>query len=139
MVWGGIVGLMQSLISTGAFGAKFPLRCPDGRGPIGTDESSMALAVLAEIPGLSWPLEVTGHVREGSYTETQAFAPDTRLVLDLIEFCYRAVAKPTQGSHNRSMDHYHLGFDLEEGREACRNDINRIPPTSTTCTTDSSR
>jgi len=57
--WGGVVGLIQSLISTGAFGAKFPALCPDGQGPIGTAENSLSLAVLTEMPGLSWPIKST--------------------------------------------------------------------------------
>lgn len=56
VVWGGVVVLVQSLISTGAFGARFPELCPDGHGPIGTDENALSLAVQAEMPRLSWPL-----------------------------------------------------------------------------------
>jgi len=124
--WGGVVALIQSLISTGAFGAKFPELCPDRQGPIGTDESALSLAVLAEFPGLSWPLETTERVQNGFYSEVQAFAPDTLLVLDLIEFCYRSVGKPINGSHHKSYGHYHLTFDIEEGEESFRADINRI-------------
>lgn len=124
--WGGIVGLVQSLISTGAFGAKFPALCPDGQSPVGTDENSLSLAVLAEMPGLSWPLETTERVQQGFVSEMRAFAPDTLLALDFIEFCYRSVGKPIQGSHHSFFGHYHLSYDLDEGKEAFRADINRI-------------
>ncbi|MFO0752645.1 MAG: hypothetical protein U0411_04890 [Thermodesulfovibrionales bacterium] len=120
--WGGVVALIQSLVSSGAFGARFPAPCPDGQGPIGTDEHSLSLAVLAEMPGLNWPLQTTERVEY----ELQAFAPDTLLALDLIEFCYRSVGKPIQGSHHSYFGHYHLSFDIDEGRGAFRADINRI-------------
>ena len=122
VAWGGVVALIQSLISSGAFGAKFPAPCPDGQGPIGTDEHSLSLAILAEMPGLNWPLQTTERVEY----ELLAFAPDTLLVLDLIEFCYRSVGKPIQGSHHSYFGHYHLSFDIEDGKDAFRADINRI-------------
>lgn len=122
VAWGGVVALIQSLISSGAFGARFPAPCPDGQGTIGTDECSLSLAVLAEMPGLNWPLQTTERVEY----ELQAFAPDTLLVLDLIEFCYRSVGKPIQGSHHSHFGHYHLSFDIDEGKDAFRADINRI-------------
>lgn len=119
IAWGGVVALIQSLISSGAFGAKFPAICPDRQGTIGTDENSLSLAVRAEMPGLTWPLETTTE-------QMQAFAPDALLVLDLIEFCYQAVGKPIQGSHHDIFGHYHFSFDIKEGKRAFRSDINRI-------------
>lgn len=126
VAWGGVVGLIQSLISTGAFAARFPAVCPDGQGPIGTDENSLSLTVHAEMPGLSWPLKTTERVQDGFSSELKAFAPDTLLALDFIEFCYRSVGKPIRGSHHSFFGHYHLTFDVEEGRETFRADINRI-------------
>lgn len=124
--WGGIVGLVQSLIATGAFGAKYPETCPDGQGPIGTDESALAFAVHAEIPGLPWPLETTKRIQQGFLSEEQPFAPDTLLVLDFIEFCHRLVAKPIEGSYHSFFRHHHLSFDEAEGKQVFREDINRI-------------
>lgn len=126
VAWGGIVALIQSLISSGAFGARFPAPCPDGQGPIGTDENSLSLAVLAEMPSLNWPLETTQWAQKDFVSETRAFAPDALLVLDLIEFCYRSVGKPVQGSHHSYFGHYHLSFNIAEGKEAFRADVNRI-------------
>lgn len=125
-VWGGIVGLVQSLIAIGAFGAKYPETCPDGQGPIGTDESTLALAVQAEMPGLPWPLVTTERIQQGFFSEERPFAPDTLLVLDLIEFCHRMVAKPIQGSFHSFFRHHHLLFDETEGKQVFREDINRI-------------
>ncbi len=126
VAWGGVVALIQSRISSGAFGARFPEPCPDGQGPIGADENSLSLAVLAEMPGLTWPLATTERVQDGVHSEMQAFAPDTLLALDLIEFCYRSVGKPIQGSHHSYFGHYHLSFDKDTGKEEFRVDINRI-------------
>jgi len=126
VVWGGIVGLVQSLITTGAFGAKYPELCPDGQGPVGTDENTLARAVQAEMPGLTWPLATTERVQQGFFSELQPFAPDTLLVLDFIEFCCRAVAKPIQGPYHSHFGHYHLRFDQEEGKLTFLKDINRI-------------
>src|SRR5690606_10935747 len=95
-VWGGIVGIVQSLIATGAFGVKYPEMCPDGQGPTGTNESALALAVQAEMPGLAWPLVTTERIQKGFLVESRPFTPDTLLVLDFIEFCHRMVAKPIE-------------------------------------------
>lgn len=126
MVWGGIVGLVQSLISTGAFGAKYPESCPDGQGTIGTNENALALAVQAEMPGLPWPLVTTKKIQEGFISELQPFAPDTLLVLDFIEFCHRMVAKPIEGSFHSFFRHHHFSFDEAEGKQMFREAINRI-------------
>jgi hypothetical protein len=118
-VWGGVVALVQPLITTGAFGSRFPEPCPDGHGPIGTDERALSLAVQAELPGLTWPLETTDQMG-------QRFAPDTFVVLDFVEFCHHSVAKPIQGSYHAFFGHHHLSFDQEEGKDIFRTDINRI-------------
>ena len=126
IVWGGIVGLVQSLITTGAFGAKYPESCPEGQGPIGTNEKALFLAVQAEMPSLTWPLVTTERVQQAFSSDERPFVPDTLLVLDFIEFCYRIVAKPIQGSHHKYFGHYHLRFDEEEGKQTFLNDVNRI-------------
>lgn len=125
-VWGGIVSLVQSLIATGAFGAKYPKTCPDGQGSIGTDESALALAVQAEMPGLPWPLVTPERVQQGFYSEEKPFVPATSLVLDFIEFCHRVVAKSIEGSYHSYFRHHHLSFDEAEGKQVFREDINRI-------------
>lgn len=124
--WGGVVSIVQSLITTGAFGNKYPDFCPDGQGPIGTDEKTLALAIQAEMPGLEWPLITNKFVEIGYVQERQPFAPDTLLILDFIEFCFRIVAKPIQVSHHSFFGHYHLSFDEIDGRQIFVDDINRV-------------
>ncbi|ABI58650.1 AbiJ-NTD4 domain-containing protein [Nitrosomonas eutropha] len=125
--WGGIVGLVQSLIATGAFGVKFPEMCPDGNGPCGTDESALALAVGAELPGLAWPLEThTTEPDDGFFAKKVQSAPDTLVVLDFVEFCYRSVAAPIQEGFHSFFSHHHLSFNVAIGRASFRSDINRL-------------
>ncbi|MBB3185014.1 hypothetical protein FHR95_002594 [Halomonas fontilapidosi] len=125
-VWGGVVGLINSLVSTGALGAKYPELCPDGQGPIGTDENSLQLSLLAEIPGLAWPLETTGSESDGFLVRREPYAPDTLLILDLVEFVHDRVAKPTQGTFHSFFNHHHLNFDESDGQFEFRRDINRL-------------
>jgi hypothetical protein len=117
---GGIVALIQSLISTGAFAYKYPEMCPDGTGPYGTDGQALSLAVQAEIPDLEWPLR--------AFTESagESHVPDTLAVLDLIQFSYAAIAKPLQGSYHSFFQHHHLTFDVDSGREEFRARVNSI-------------
>ncbi len=111
--WGGIVVIIKSLIKKGAFGAEFPEECPDGCGPVGNDEQSMLLALRAEIPDLSWPLNDND-------------LPPTLTILDLIEFCHRHVAKPIQRDYHSYWRLYHLDFNREEGQAEFRQKINLI-------------
>ncbi|MCL4858833.1 MAG: hypothetical protein KJZ93_05475, partial [Caldilineaceae bacterium] len=112
--------------STGAFAAKYPELCPDGHGITGTDETALALAVQAEIPRLIWPLATHESSTDVFFTENRPTTPDTLLILDLIEFCYRIVANPIQSSFHAFFGHHHLIFDITAGKTEFRSDINRI-------------
>jgi hypothetical protein len=120
--WGGIVALLRSLVSTGAFGYKYPEMCPDGAGPFGTDELALSLALGAEIPDLEWPLKVSLGVIE----EEESYVPDTLTALDLIQFSYQTVAKPIQGGYHSFFGHHHLTFDEKSGKEELRFKVNSI-------------
>lgn len=121
-VWGGIVAFIQSLVATGAFGKRYPEICPDGNGPIGTDEHSFVLALRAEVSDVQWPLEI----EKGPHYEKTPWAPETIEVLDLIQFCYQAVAEPIRGSYHSFFRHYHLSFDEEAGKDSFREKVNTI-------------
>jgi hypothetical protein len=45
--WGGIQALVRGRIEDGSFGVTFPDTCPDGGGPLGTDETSLWQAMRA--------------------------------------------------------------------------------------------
>ncbi|MGH8820568.1 MAG: AbiJ-NTD4 domain-containing protein, partial [Rhodoferax sp.] len=125
-VWAGLVGTVQALVNGGAFGLRFPERCPDGQAVCGCDPAALAASVIAEMPGLAWPLETTHTVENGFFSRSEPFAPDTLLVLDFMEFVHAAVAKPIPGKHHDYFNHDHLTFDQVAGQEEFRKTINRI-------------
>lgn len=125
-VWAGLVATVQALINSGAFGLRFPERCPDGQAVCGCDTDALAASVIAEMPGLAWPLETMCLVEEGFLSQREPFAPDTLLILDFIEFIYASVAKPIPGKHHDFFSHHHLTFDQQSGQEEFRATVNRI-------------
>jgi AbiJ-like protein len=125
-VWAGLVATVQAIINSGAFGLRFPDRCPDGQAICGCDADALAAAVIAEMPGLAWPLETTRIEEDGFLSQREPCAPDTLLILDFIEFVYASVAKPTPGKHHDFFSHHHLTFDQQSGQEEFRATVNRI-------------
>lgn len=125
-VWAGMVAAVQGLINSGAFGLRFPERCPDGQAVCGFDSASLAAGVVVEMPGLAWPLETTRELEEGVFSQREPFAPETLLVLDFIEFVHNVVAKPIPGRHHDFFSHHHLSFDQQAGQDEFRTTINRI-------------
>ena len=118
VVWAGLVGTVQALINSGAFGQRFPERCPDGQAFSECDSDAFVASVIAEMPGLAWPLETTCVEIEGFFSQRRPFAPDTLLILDFIEFVHAAVAKPIHGKYHDFFSHHHLTFDQKAGQEA---------------------
>jgi len=112
-VWGGIVAAINSRVKDGSFGYRFPDTCPDGEVVCGCSETDFSLALRADIPDVSWPLDPQS-------------IPPKLAVLDLIEFCFQSTGKPIQGDYHDYFKHYHLSFNREEGQAALRDDINRI-------------
>ena len=125
-VWAGLVGTVQALVNSGAFGLRFPERCPDRQATCGCDLDALAASIIAEMPGLAWPLETTCVEEEGLLSQRRPFAPDTLLILDFIEFVQAAVAKPIPGKYHDFFSHHHLTFDQEAGQEEFRATVNRI-------------
>ena len=111
--WGGIVALVQRGAASGVFAEGFPEQCPDGRGVCGTDERSLRLAVLAEHPESSWPLDSTA-------------VPEAPAALDLIEFLHDRASDPMQKDYHSYFGHHHLSFDSSRGRASFREQVNRI-------------
>jgi len=125
-VWAGVVALVQGLINSGAFGLRFPALCPDGQAICGCDTSSLAATVVAEMPGLAWPLETTRQTEQGFFAQAEPFAPDTLLALDFIEFVYASAAKPLPGKYHDFFSHHHLSFDQQDGKDEFRANVNRL-------------
>lgn len=124
--WCGIVSIIESRITTGAFGAVYPEMCDDGTCPIGTDINMMNLAIQGEMPDLSWPVEITLLCQQNNRFIKQPLAPDIFSVLDLIEFCHRIVAEPIKGHFHGHFNHHHLTFNDVEGKRRFRDEINRV-------------
>lgn len=113
VIWGGLVSIITLRIVDGSFGCRFPEECPDGNKIYGFDKNAFSLSLKAEIPNISWPLEITE-------------IPSTLEILDLLEFCHRAVGKPIQGEFHPYFKHHHLSFNQKEGQTIFREDVNRI-------------
>ncbi|MEJ6007754.1 hypothetical protein WG899_19570 [Paucibacter sp. AS339] len=127
VVWAGIVALVQGMLNSGAFGFRFPERCPDGQAICGCDTTSLTATVAAEMPGLAWPLETTRRNDKGGFfAQQEPFAPETLLILDFIEFVYAAAAKPLPGKFHEYFGHHHLSFDQAAGQEDFRATVNRL-------------
>ena len=116
IAWGGIWSLVRALINDGSFGARYPEVCPDGRGPIGSDEDTLWSAVRAEIPNLT----------NRQWDTSSAIPPRSLDILDMVEFCWRCIGKPINKDYHAFFTHYHLEFDVEKGRSEFLDDINRI-------------
>ncbi|PSL17307.1 AbiJ-NTD4 domain-containing protein [Shimia abyssi] len=114
--WGGIQALIIGRIEDGSFGATYPETCQDGAGPFGTDANLLARAVRAEIPAFADP----------PWFDNASEPPETLDILDLIEFCWRAVGQPIKGSYHGYFQHYHLSHDTDVGRDEFREAVNRI-------------
>lgn len=126
-VWGGVVAVIQSATTSGAFGNAFPYNCPDGCGPVGSNEATLARILRAEIPEIEWPLSDTKEVEQDFFsTSPKPYVPETAVILDLIEFCHWNIAKPIQDSFHSFFGHYHLSFDVPSGQSEFRSAINRI-------------
>jgi len=115
--WRGIAALIQTRIEDGSFGAQYPESCPDGSVSSGTNYSSFWDAMRSEIPSL--PEEMWSLL-------SQDEPPATLLIMDMIEFCWRAVGKPIQRGYHSYFKHYHFDYDVEAGRTEFCEAINRI-------------
>lgn len=123
--WAGIVALAQASVNSGAFGCNYPETCPDGAGPVGNDEHALSQVLRAEIPDLEWPLKTTKTQNDFPFSQ-EPFAPESLVILDFIEFCFRSISKPIQRDYHEFFKHYHLSFDRETGQEEFRKNVNRI-------------
>ena len=94
-LWAGLYSLIQTGIGNGSFGQRFPEHCADGNGPCGCDEQAFRQVLGAEVPWIEWPLSPN-------------VVPDTPVILDLLEFCARAVGEPIQGAYHSYYRHHHL-------------------------------
>lgn len=112
-LWGGLYSLIQTRIGDGSFGLRFPEQCPDGNGPCGCDEQSFRRVLVAELPSVEWPLSATE-------------VPETPVILELLEFCAKAVGEPIQGAYHSYFRHHHLSWDRDAGLERFVGEVNML-------------
>lgn len=130
-VWRGIQALITRKVTDGSFGETFPCPCPDGSAVIGCDEHLLSAAIVAEISALSeypWvlPINLASYSRIANTSLISDDIPSTPYILDLIEFCWRNIAKPAQISYHSFYAHNHYIYDIEEGQQKFGEEINRI-------------
>ena len=75
----------------------------------------------AEIPELP---EIYWDYWDNDYVDLPL--PSTLPILDMIEFCWRCISKPSSYSYHDFFSHNHLKFDVEAGQKEFRESINRI-------------
>ncbi len=111
--WHGLHSLIAIRIGDGSFGFRFPEQCADGNGPCGCDEQAFRRVLEAEVPSAEWPPSL--HT-----------VPATPVVLDLLEFCVRAVGQPIQGSYHSFFRHYHLSWHRQAGQQQFIGEVNLL-------------
>ena len=114
-VWAALYQLIQARMEDGSFGYRFPATCPDGRGPCGTASIAFWQTARAEIPDLP----------DDEYVLANN-VPDTIVILDLLQFCAYAIAKPVQEDYHGFFRHYHLSFERKEGLKDFVANVNRL-------------
>lgn len=113
--WGGLQSLIDTRIDDGSFGYRFPLTCSDqGREPFGTDSANFGRMLEAEVPDATWPLV--------AWT-----TPETPVILDILEFCAKAVGRPSRGRWHDYAKHTHIaGWDRAQGLAEFVGEVNVI-------------
>ena len=128
----GSIQRFLSLQRENAFGNSFPLICSDESSIRGFDQKLFDSTLKSEIPDILLPLN-------------QDIPPALFDLLDLLEFCYKNVAKPEVtrfhylydrsiiskamvqlGGFDPDKGHNHFSYDIEAGRLEFRENINLI-------------
>lgn len=93
---------------------------------IGTDENKFKIALLAEIPSLSWPLVTHVNNSDWRYNQnSQPSVPEYTEILDLVQFCFEHIGKPIEWNYHVFFQHYHIDdFDTDSARAEFQRQIN---------------
>ena len=114
--WRGIAAEVRKRVNDGSFGARYPAECPDGHAYCGTDESSFWDAMAGINPDLI----------EGQDILYQFDPPPLKVVMRMIEFCWKSVGKPEVLGYHDFYRHHHLKFEIEVGQQEFRETVNDI-------------
>jgi len=101
-LWSGLVSLIQLRIADSSFGARFPEVCPDGSVFCGCDNKTFAVMLKAEVPWIEWPLSAD-------------VLPDTPVILDVLQYCAKAVGHPEPYFYHSFFRHNHFNWNRELG------------------------
>ncbi len=112
--WDGFAALISQYINNGSFAEVFPVNCEDAPVPVAVDTNALFSLLVAEIPSIN-PCPLNSND-----------LPDTLSALDVIQFFYHHVSKPTRRYHPFFRHYDLLFFDKEAGREDYRKDVNRL-------------
>jgi len=112
-VWSALHALINMRIGNGAFGFRFAEQCPDGNGPCGCDREAFAQFLQAEVPYIEWPLR-------------RDKLPETPVVLDVLEFCAKAVGEPIPGNYHSFYGHHHITWNRVAGLASFVADVNLL-------------
>ncbi len=110
-LWRAVQAMIEMRIGNGAFGFRFPEQCADGDGPCGCDKDAFERLLQAEVPWVNWPL-------------SDREVPETPVVLDLLEFCAKAVGEPILGGYHSYQHHHHMAWDRAVGLAAFVAEVN---------------
>ena len=127
--WRGILAKIQVLSTDGSFGATYPVLCEDGTYVVGANLRQFDYSMRAEIPRLESYAEQDGPYNSRMILQVLGsldYAPSTLDILDLIEFCWNKVSKPIKINSHSFWNHYHLAFDVDEGRGDFRSGLETI-------------
>ena len=134
-VWKALISLINSRISDGSLGYKFPRYCEDGDDVCGTNSEKFWVRAEAEVPDVfptkqelaqeDDPFAIKTYRTEPSIP-SDSVLPDTIAILDFLEFVARNLASVREGSYHSFWKHYHLEFDRDAGLENFKNEINTI-------------
>ena len=127
-VWRGLLAAIRSRATDGSFGVQYPDMCDDGPVVCGADIGMFEDAMLSEVPGLAGISDRNSGYRQSILEELARTdnQPSTLTILDLIEFCWKSLGKPTKIHYHSFFSHHHLTFDEEAGRDEFRDQVETI-------------
>lgn len=111
--WTAYLAYLQELTEKNYFCNSFPGACSDGH-PVGRDDKQIELLLQKEFGRIFWPIP----------PDT---VPETEMVLGLIEFFFRNVAKPTDSwFHSYCGNSHPTEFDVSIGRYQYTVEVNKM-------------
>ena len=121
-VWDGLAQIIASLVDDGSLGSEFPEYCNDHPSLCcGTSMHKISVAMKAEIPALA------AEYPDLRLSIELMHMPSQVTMMDIVEFFWRNVGKPTRVEPHQFLGHYHYwSFDVPTGQLDFRRRVNMI-------------